>query len=210
MRAQISQHAHRITCWSPLWGAGPLSGALLGDGASWSAPLPCKTTPTCLGTVRHLYRRPCIWGSGGVRSRRRPGAAGQVETQAAGRSSCSAVSTRPVVPGDRGVHGWDSFLLPVRAGTNPCCNCGTFRLQTPFSFEVRTWFKASPCRSVPFLGSRAVVPLSESFQISFAMCTLHVAFKNQDARCAAGAPYSTRAVVVAEGPALPEPPPPTT
>ena len=37
----------------------------------------------------------------------------------------------------------------------------------PFSFEVRTWFKASPCRSVPFLGSRAVVPLSESFQISF-------------------------------------------
>ena len=45
MRAQISQHAHRITCWSPLWGAGPLSGALLGDGASWSAPLPCKATP---------------------------------------------------------------------------------------------------------------------------------------------------------------------
>ena len=132
MRAQISQHAHRITCWSPLWGAGPLSGALLGDGASWSAPLPCKTTPTCLGTVRHLYRRPCIWGSGGVRSRRRPGAAGQVETQAAGRSSCSAVSTRPVVPGDRGVHGWDSFLLPVRAGTNPCCNWGTSRLQTLF------------------------------------------------------------------------------
>ena len=39
----------------------------------------------------------------------------------------------------------------------------------PFSFEVRTWFKASPCRSVPFLGSRAVVPLSESFQISFAI-----------------------------------------
>ena len=67
-----------------------------------------------------------------MRSRRRPGAAGQVETQAAGRSSCSAVSTRPVVPGDRGVHGWDSFLLPVRAGTNPCCNCGTSRLQTLF------------------------------------------------------------------------------
>ena len=106
MRAQISQHAHRITCWSPLWGAGPLSGALLGDGASWSAPLPCKTTPTCLGTVRHLYRRPCIWGSGGVRSRRRPGAAGQVETQAAGRSSCSAVSSCPVVPSGRSVLGW--------------------------------------------------------------------------------------------------------
>ena len=39
---------------------------------------------------------------------------------------------------------------------------------------------------------------------------VHIALKNQDARCAAGAPYSTRAVVVAEGPALPEPPPPTT
>ena len=90
-------------------------------------------------------------------------------TQAAGRSSCSAVSTRPVVPGDRGVHGWDSFLLPVRAGTNPCCNCGTSRLQTLFLSRFELGSKASPCRSVPFLGSRAVVPLSESFQISFAI-----------------------------------------
>ena len=29
-----SLQAHRISCWSPWWGAGPLSGALLGDGAS--------------------------------------------------------------------------------------------------------------------------------------------------------------------------------
>ena len=47
------------------------------------------------------------------------------------------------------------------------------------------------------------------------MCTLPVAFRRpvtvpNDARCAAGALYSTRSVVVAEGPALPEPPPPTT
>ena len=47
------------------------------------------------------------------------------------------------------------------------------------------------------------------------MCTLPVAFRQpvtvpNDARCAAGALYSTRSVVVAEGPALPEPPPPTT
>ena len=132
MRAQISQHAHRITCWSPLWGAGPLSGALLGDGASWSAPLPCKTTPTCLGTVRHLYRRPCIWGSGGVRSRRRPGAAGQVETQAAGRSSCSAVSTSQWSQATEEYTGGTPFLLLVRTGTNSCCNCGTSRLQTFF------------------------------------------------------------------------------
>ena len=148
MRAQISQHAHRITCWSPLWGAGPLSGALLGDGASWSAPLPCKTTPTCLGTVRHLYRRPCIWGSGGVRSRRRPGAAGQVETQAAGRSSCSAVSSCPVVPSGRGVLGWvfsaavsvcHVQILVTSLGScwyELCCNWGTFRLQRQFSFGL--------------------------------------------------------------------------
>ena len=141
MRAQISQHAHRITCWSPLWGAGPLSGALLGDGASWSAPLPCKTTPTCLGTVRHLYRRPCIWGSGGVRSRRRPGAAGQVETQAAGRSSCSAVSSCPVVPSGRSVLGW-AFSAAVRgprAGSNPCqcCKMGTFSVANGIFFSAR-------------------------------------------------------------------------
>ena len=35
-------------------------------------------------------------------------------------------------------------------------------------------------------------------------------FENHDARCAAGAPYSTRAVAVAGGPALPGPPPPAT
>ena len=34
------------------------------------------------------------------------GAAGQVETQATGRSSCSAVSSCPVVPSGRGVLGW--------------------------------------------------------------------------------------------------------
>ena len=50
----------------------------------------------------------------------------------------------------------------------PLLQLGNFSVANPFSFEVRTWFKASPCRSVPFLGSRAVVPLSESFQISFA------------------------------------------
>ena len=171
MRSQISQHAHRITCWSPLWGAGPLSGALLGDGASWSAPLPCKTTPTCLGHGLGAARisASMLLGVGWCAKQAPSGAAGQVETQAAGRSSCSAVSTRPVVPGDRGVHGWDSFLLPARAGTNPCCNCGTSRLQTLFLSRFELGSKASPCRSVPFLGSRAVVPLSESFQISFAI-----------------------------------------
>ena len=133
MRAQISQHAHRITCWSPLWGAGPLSGALLGDGASWSAPLPCKTTPTCLGTVRHLYRRPCIWGSGGVRSRRRPGAAGQVETQAAGRSSCSAVSSCPVVPSGRSVLGC-VFSAAVLGAKNVCFGAKSYVLEPNRTF----------------------------------------------------------------------------
>ena len=47
------------------------------------------------------------------------------------------------------------------------------------------------------------------------MCTKPVAFRQpvtvpNDARCAAGDLYSTRSVVVAAGPALPEPPPPTT
>ena len=59
---------------------------------------------------------------------------------------------------------------------------------------------------LPLNAGSTTIPDSETGRVPVAC----VVFNNHDAWCAAGAPYSTRAVVVAEGPVLPEPPPPTT
>ena len=67
-----------------------------------------KSTPTCIQARRgtcigvHAQGVGCECKAGASRG----GAAGQVETQATGRSSCSAVSSCPVVPSGRSVLGW--------------------------------------------------------------------------------------------------------
>jgi hypothetical protein len=80
---------------------GPLGGAL--DplvGRCWAmVPLDLhlcliKPTPRASRTVRHVYRRPCILGSGGVRSRRRPGPL--VRSRHKLRDGRPAAQSRPV------------------------------------------------------------------------------------------------------------------
>ena len=74
---------------------------------------------------------------------------------------------QPVVPGDRGVHGWDSFSASRSYWHELLLQLWNFSVANLFLSRFELGSKDSPCRSVPFLGSRAVVPLSESFQISF-------------------------------------------
>ena len=108
------------------------------------------------------------------------------QAQAAGRSSCSAVSNRPVVPGDRGVHGRDSFLLLVRAGTNSCCKCGTARLQTFFfrGSNLAQSFSLSECPVFGKPGGRASVgELPDQFRDVHIACGFQEPRRSVRRRC---------------------------
>ena len=61
------------------------------------------------------------------------GAAGQVETQAAGRSSCSAVSSCPVVPSGRSVLGC-VFSAAVLGAKNVCFGAKSYVLEPNRTF----------------------------------------------------------------------------
>ena len=72
------------------------------------------------------------------------------QTQAAGRSSCSAVSTRPVAPGGRGVHGWDLFCFWFVLARASVANVELFGCN-PFSFGFRTRLKGFASSESPDL-----------------------------------------------------------
>ena len=71
-----------------------------------------------------------------------------VQTQAAGRSSCSAVSTRPVAPGGRGVHGWDFSCFWFVLARTPVANVELFGCK-PIFFRVRSHLKGFSSSECP-------------------------------------------------------------
>ena len=154
---------------------GPLGGAL--DplvGRCWAmVPLDlhlCLVKPHPRASARcvtYISVR-AFWGSGGVRSRRRPGPLVRSRHKLRDGRPAARSRTDQWSQATEEYTGGTLFCFWFVLARTPVANVELLGCK-PFSFEVRTWLKASPCRSVPFLGSRAVVPLSESFQISFAI-----------------------------------------
>ena len=85
---------------------------------------------TCIGDSVSMLRGSGASAKTGAGQR---GAAGQVETQAAGRSSCSAVSSCPVVPSGRSVLGC-VFSAAVLGAKNVCFGAKSYVLEPNRTF----------------------------------------------------------------------------